>query len=62
MRNALAFVLIVLVAFLAHRVAVLENQRYALQTGVCERTSVGCLDTIQTRTSWLWNLIYGITG
>lgn len=62
MRNAVVIVLFVLVAFLAHRVAALENQRYALQVGMCERTSITCLDTVQTRTSWLWNFFYGITG
>lgn len=62
MRNASAFALVALVVFLAYRVAALENQRYALQIGMCERTSSTCLEAVQTRTSWLWNLFHGIAG
>ena len=62
MRKESAIVLVVLVAFLAYRVVALENQRYALQIGMRGQTISSCLKAVQTRTYWLWNLFYGITG
>lgn len=66
-RNALIVVLLVAIAVLADRVVREENQRYALLLGMCIQEGpvvlpdFECLDTVQTRTSWLWHLYYGIT-
>jgi hypothetical protein len=60
--------LTVLVLFLADRLVRVENQRYALMTGLCEidhaapRRLFECLEKAQTRTSWFWHLYYGITS
>jgi hypothetical protein len=67
MKSATIIVLALLVAFLADRVVRIENQRYALQVGVCKldpgNPAPGwrCLDDVQTRTSWLWHLYYAAT-
>lgn len=45
-----------------------ENQRYALQVGMCA-TSIApalpdpqCLETVQTRTGWWWHLFYALAS
>jgi hypothetical protein len=44
----------------------IENQRYALQVGLCKDKSnplmvdMKCLANIETRTSWVWHLYYAI--
>ena len=69
MKNIIILVLATLVAFLADRVVRLENQRYAMEIGMCARASYPgglqlpdpkCLETVQTRTSWLWHLRYAM--
>ena len=42
-----------------------ENQRYALQVGMCREantrlTDFKCLETVQTRTGWWWHLFYAL--
>jgi hypothetical protein len=42
-----------------------ENQRYAMQLGMCKQ-EVGdwdykCLKKVETRTSWVWHLVYALT-
>ena len=61
LKNAAIAFLLFAVVFLAFRVVHLENRNYAMQTGLCEPADFECLETVQTRTSWLWNLFYGIT-
>jgi hypothetical protein len=64
--KVLVVVLLVALGFMAHQLAVVENQRYALALGMCTSETLPgpdfrCLSTVQTRTSWLWNLYYGVT-
>jgi hypothetical protein len=66
MRNLLLALSLAACVFLAHRVVHLENQLYAMVTGLCTHTELltlrsDCLGTVQTRTSWLWHLYYGVT-
>jgi len=65
-RIAIIVVLLVFVAVLADRVAREENQRYAMALGMCRgATDVPdptCLDKVQTRSAWAWQLFYGVTG
>lgn len=50
------------------RLADVERQRYALLIGLCQhdpqsaRAPLECLQTVEPRTSWLWNLWYGLRG
>jgi hypothetical protein len=42
-----------------------ENERYALSIGMCRVQSTGltdfqCLKTVETRTSWVYHLFYGL--
>lgn len=53
------------IILLAAALARVENQRYAMQLGMCKDIpgwNHKCLDAVETRTSWLWHLYYGITG
>lgn len=64
--KAVVFVLLVIIGFMANQLVVIENQRYALMVGMCKSTSlpvpdVNCLSRVETRTSWLWHLYYGLT-
>ena len=60
--------LIALAVFLSDRLVRVENQRYALMTGLCEidhaapRRMFECLSKARTRTSWFWHLYYGVSG
>lgn len=61
-RGILIFALIGIVV-LIHALVLTENQRYALATGMCRNSmnfSVDrrCIETVQTRTSWVWHLYY----
>lgn len=70
MRTFIIFVLIAALVFVSDRLVRIENQRYALIVGMCqrdgERLPVGldreCLQAVQTRTSWAWQLYYGLTN
>lgn len=58
-------ILSVLVIWLAASLVRVENQRYALQVGMCRDAATGltdftCLGTVETRTSWVWHLLYGV--
>lgn len=64
---ACAAVLLIVIAVLAWRLADVERRRYLLMTGMCQNTwelsvYVDCLETKQPRTSWWWNLFYGVRG
>jgi len=71
MKNATILILVVAVAFLADRAVRLENQRYAMDTRMCEvplvpganrqRWDYGCLAKVQTRISWLAQLLVVFT-
>jgi hypothetical protein len=67
MRNVAIVVLAVALIFVCYRLAHVENQRYALALNMCpskalaEIPDLKCLDEVQTRTSALWNLYYGLT-
>ena len=48
-----------------------ENQRYALIVGMCNMKDTSpelrlidyqCLSKVETRTSWIWHLFYGLTN
>ena len=59
-------ILSVLVIWLAVALVRVENQRYAMQVGMCKDQTFGigfsptCLKTVETRTSWMWHLLYGM--
>jgi hypothetical protein len=63
-KNITIAALALLVVFLADRLVRVENQRYALQSGLCKVDHVNlapfwkCLETAQTRTSWFWHLYH----
>ena len=62
-RSAIIVVLLVAVAVLSDRVVREENQRYALEQGLCQSAGQldrDCLATVQTRSAWGWQLYYGI--
>lgn len=58
-------ILSVLVIWLAASLVRVENQRYALSLGMCIDPTLkvadqACLSKVETRTSWLWQLLYGL--
>jgi predicted Kef-type K+ transport protein len=65
-KNTLIIALALSVLFLSYRLVGVENQRYALLLGMCPSNihpvDLACLETVQTRTHWLWHLYYGIRG
>jgi hypothetical protein len=66
MKNALIVVLAGLLVFAAVRLVEIENQRYAMLVGMCpgkldpSLPDPQCLQTVQTRTSWVWHLAYAL--
>lgn len=55
----LAFLTITLTVVLAH----VENQKYALELGMCKPNSVEatpCLQEVQTRTAWYWHVLFAV--
>lgn len=66
LRSTLMVVLAVLVLWMGVALVRVENERYALVTGMC-RTSIGtadlaCLERTSTRTHWMWHLWYALKG
>lgn len=67
MRTVIILLLLAVIAFLADRLVREENQRYALWLGMCRSTNAivladfQCLEDVQTRTSWFWQLYYAVT-
>jgi hypothetical protein len=58
-------ILLVLVIWLAASLVRVENQRYALQLGMCidptlKVADFTCLTKVETRTSWAAHLLYGM--
>lgn len=67
MKYGIALILALALVWVSWRLADVERQRYALFLGMCPSAMEGpqsliCLDTVKTRTSWLWNLYYGLKG
>ena len=69
-KNAMIGVLLLLVLWMGVSLARVENERYALELGMCgefEPSIPGalvarrdCLDRVQTRTNLLYNVAYGM--
>lgn len=61
------FVLLAGLIFVSARLINVENQRYAMLTGLCKFDSASptviheCLHDVRTRDSVLWHLYYGLT-
>jgi hypothetical protein len=61
-------ILIAALVFVSARLIHVENQRYALMTGNCRSSldpalvDTRCLRSVETRTSWVWHLFYGLGG
>lgn len=68
MRSVFLIFTVAALAFTSLRIADVERQRYALLTGLCQpdpqsaRVLIDCLKTVEPRTSWLWDLWYGLRG
>lgn len=68
MRNLMIVALCAALVFTCYRLILVENQRYAMLVGLCQRQDlvvlhdIECLKTVETRTSWTWNLYYGLFG
>jgi hypothetical protein len=64
-KNVLIVILVAACVYLASVVVEVENQRYALQIGMCKdeigHTDNKCLAGVETRTGWWWHLFYAIT-
>lgn len=65
--RAALVVAVVIIIWLAATLAHVENQRYALQMGMCREAATGltdfaCLQKVETRTGWWWHLFYGLKG
>lgn len=63
-----SFVLICLFAvWLSVALVRVENQRYAMQIGMCKDESLGigfsqsCLRKVETREGWWWHMFYALT-
>lgn len=62
MKSSVIVLLLLTVIFLMDRIARLENQRYAMTTGICfdkdsrlpQMPDPECLMQVQMRTSWFW--------
>ena len=67
MKTVLVMALAALLVFVSARLVRVENQRYALQSGMCRLAKspmvadLRCLKTVETRTSWVWHLYYALT-
>lgn len=70
MKNALIIALVGIVVWFGLSIVRLENERYALELEICGRFDPGkpstlgkrdeCLARVQTRTSAIYNLLYGL--
>ena len=68
LKTAVLLILVAVVFWGAFRLADVERQRYAMQSGLCggeppaSLPTAACLISAQPRTSWWWNLFYGVSG
>lgn len=67
MKSTVIVVLLALLVWFGASVVRLENARYATSLGMCDQYQGSklyqrqrCLDGTQTRTSWVYNLLYGL--
>lgn len=63
-----AVVLMVLLLWVSAALVRVENQRYAMFTGMCQVDHANpkpfwdCLERVETRTGWWWHLFYALTA
>ena len=70
MKNTAIVALVVILVWFGMTIVRLENQRYAMELGICGNFDPGhpqslvarakCLETVQTRISAVYNLVYGL--
>lgn len=60
----LHFALVAVIIWLTFALVKVENQRYAMQVGMCKDAVIGwdyaCLAKVETRTGWYWHLYYAL--
>lgn len=68
MKNLIIAVQLCIIVFMGYRLAHIENQRYALYLGMCDRDygvviipDFKCLDNVETRIHWVWNLWFSFS-
>ena len=63
--GVLLVLLLATTVWLANSLVRVENQRYAMQVGMCRQEvadwSYKCLKQVETRTSRVWHLFYALT-
>lgn len=66
-KSAAILVMAGMLVWFAATIVRLENIHYAAELGMCDQFTgttlymrQDCLDKIQTRTSWVWHLLYGL--
>ena len=63
-------VAVLLIVWLSAALVRVENERYAMQVGMCPGQIPGlahlpdpaCLNKVRTRTAWYWHLVYALRG
>lgn len=65
--RALVVILSALALWLGAALVRVENERYALFLGMCRASDgllvdASCLAKVETRTSWVWHLMYALKG
>jgi hypothetical protein len=66
--KALVVILSGLILWLGATLARVENERYALETGLCRSEPVAplsmkrCLKQVETRTGWWWHIFHALKG
>jgi hypothetical protein len=61
--KASSLVLVAIIVWLSVALVKVENQRYAMQVGMCKETigwDYSCLAKVETRTNWYWHLYYAL--
>ena len=65
-KNVIIGALLALIVLLGITVVRVENQRYAMQVGMCPSTpplsgfNSRCLAKTETRTGWWWHIAYAV--
>jgi len=66
-KSVVIVVLLAMLVWFGVAIVRLENARYAASLGICDRYAGlsihrrgPCLDATKTRTSWVYNLLYGL--
>lgn len=60
-------VAVLLIVWLSAALVRVENERYAMQVGMCwndtlKLPDLTCIEKAQTRTAWYWHLFYALKG